>query len=334
MIGAAEDVLWPGKPPRSEVGLLAPRSAEVWDAKEIAVPNQIQDATNNDLNRATVDYMAEVFDLYLALQHANIPVEFVDEDGLSPQGLKSYRVLYVTEPNIPAEGQQGLVDWVRAGGTLVTVSGAGQRDRYDEPCAVLSQATGIQEGRRSRLLIEDARTLKDMGKGAGKLGSFQAVGVRSVAAAPAENAAATFDDGTPAAIARVVGSGRAVHFAWMPGLSYWKSSGGTKDGLPVGFSESLRNWISWPVGLAQVSLPVKVNHPLVETPVLASPAGIGITLLNWNGESLPDVQVEVRTDRNVTGVESVRHGKLQFQSTSDQTRFALPLGGADIVTLR
>jgi hypothetical protein len=75
MIGAAEDVLWPGKPPRSEVAILAPRSAEVWDAKDIAIPNQIQDATNNHLNRATVDYMAEVFDLYLALQHANIPVE-------------------------------------------------------------------------------------------------------------------------------------------------------------------------------------------------------------------------------------------------------------------
>jgi len=62
-----------GKPPRSEVAILAPRSAEVWDAKDIATPNQIQDATNNDLNRHTVDYMAEVFDLYLALQHANIP---------------------------------------------------------------------------------------------------------------------------------------------------------------------------------------------------------------------------------------------------------------------
>jgi hypothetical protein len=77
--------------------------------------------------------MAEVFDLYLALQHANIPVEFIDEDDLSPQGLKPYRVLYVTEPNIPVEGQQGIVDWVRVGGTLATVSGAGQADRYDEP---------------------------------------------------------------------------------------------------------------------------------------------------------------------------------------------------------
>ncbi len=334
MIGAAEDVLWPGKPPRSEVAILMPRSSLVWDAQEIALPNQIQDATNNDLNRSTVDYMAEVFDLYLALQHANIPAEFVDEDDLSPQGLKPYRVLYVTEPNIPAEGQQGIVDWARAGGTLLTVSGAGQRDRYDEPCVVLSEATGIQEQPRPRLLVADTRMLKEVGKGRGKLGPFQAVGVRSVLTGPTETTAASFDDGTPAVIDRGVGRGRVVHFAWMPGLSYWKSSTGTKDGLPVGFSDSLRSWITWPVRLANVTPPVTVNRPLVEAPMLASSAGIAVTLLNWGGEPLPEVQVEVRTDKNIGRVESVRHGKLRFQSAGGHTRFALPLESADIVTLR
>jgi len=334
MIGAAEDVLWPGKPPRSEVAILAPRSAEMWDAKEIAVTNQIQDATNNDLNRATVDYMAEVFDLYLALQHANIAVEFIDEDDLSPQGLKPYRVLYVTEPNIPVEGQQGIVDWVRSGGTLCSVSGAGQGDRYDEPCDVLSQATGIQEQPRSRLLVAETRALKKVGNGAGKPGPFEAVGVRSTLTAPADSVAARFDDGSPAVAERAVGRGRVVHFAWMPGISYWKSSSQVKDGLPVGFSNSLREWIIWPVRLANVSLPVTVNQPLVEAPMLASPQGIAVTLLNWTGEPLPEVQVEVRTDRDVSRVEGVRRGKLDFQSANGRIRFVLPLQTVDIVMLQ
>jgi len=334
MIGAAEDVLWPGKPPRREVAILAPRSAEMWDAKEIAVTNQIQDATNNDLNRATVDYMAEVFDLYLALQHANIAVEFIDEDDLSPQGLKPYRVLYVTEPNIPVEGQQGIVDWVRSGGTLCSVSGAGQGDRYDEPCDVLSQATGIQEQPRSRLLVAETRALKKVGNGAGKPGPFEAVGVRSTLTAPADSVAARFDDGSPAVAERAVGRGRVVHFAWMPGISYWKSSSQVKDGLPVGFSNSLREWIIWPVRLANVSLPVTVNQPLVEAPMLASPQGIAVTLLNWTGEPLPEVQVEVRTDRDVSRVEGVRRGKLDFQSANGRIRFVLPLQTVDIVMLQ
>ena len=33
----------------------------------------------------------------------------------------------------------------------------------------------------------------------------------------------------------------------MPGLAYWKSSSQTKDGLPVGFSDSIRSWITLPV---------------------------------------------------------------------------------------
>jgi hypothetical protein len=120
----------------------------------------------------------------------------------------------------------------------------------------------------------------------------------------------------------------------MPGLSYWKSSTGTKDGLPAGFSDSLRSWITWPVRSANVSLPVTVNRPLIEAPMLASPVGIAVTLLNWSGEPLPEVQAEVRTDKNIGRVESVRHGKLRFQSAGGHIRFALQLESADIVTLR
>jgi len=43
----------------------------------------------------------------------------------------------------------------------------GQGDRYDEPCAVLSQATGIQEQPRPRLLVADAKKLDGVGKGTG-----------------------------------------------------------------------------------------------------------------------------------------------------------------------
>ena len=51
MIGAAEDVLWPGKRPQARVAILSPKSSEMWDAKSIAIPTQISDAANTDLNR-------------------------------------------------------------------------------------------------------------------------------------------------------------------------------------------------------------------------------------------------------------------------------------------
>ena len=119
MIGKAEDLLWPGKPPRAQVAILAPRSAELWDKE------------------TTVGYMHEESNIYRALQQANVPVDFVEEDDLSPKGLEPYKVLYVTEPNIPAEFQKGLLAWVQGGGALAMSRGAGAFDRYNDPCDIL-----------------------------------------------------------------------------------------------------------------------------------------------------------------------------------------------------
>ncbi len=40
MVGAAEDVLWPGKRPQARVAILSPKSSEMWDAKSISVPTE------------------------------------------------------------------------------------------------------------------------------------------------------------------------------------------------------------------------------------------------------------------------------------------------------
>jgi hypothetical protein len=43
--------------------------------------------------------------------------------------LAQYRLVVVTQPNLPAEGMRALLAWAAAGGTLVTTSGAAQYDR-------------------------------------------------------------------------------------------------------------------------------------------------------------------------------------------------------------
>jgi glycosyl hydrolase family 42 (putative beta-galactosidase) len=334
MIGAAEDVLWPGKQPRPQVAILMPRSAQVWDAKDIEIPTQIQDATNTNLNNDTVDYMAEVFDLYLALQHDNVPVDFVDEDDLSAKGLEAYRVIYATAPNIPTEGQQGLSEWVKAGGTLVTITGTGTHDRYNEPSKVLTSLSGITEQPRDRMLVSNIDAIKVVAKGKGSQGEFTVAGARGTVTVAAEAVEATFDDGSPAVIHRPVGRGRVVHFAWTPGLSYIKSSSGLKDLLPVGFSETIRRWIVYPTHLAGVSRPVIVSAPMIETPLLLSKDGAAVTLLNWRGESLSALNVTVQVPFKVNSVESVKRGRLAFRTSKDGITFSLPLDAADIVAIR
>jgi hypothetical protein len=334
LIGRAEELLWPGRRPRSQVAILAPRSAELWDERDMSRPVQIQDATNTNQNAGTVDYMAEMADLYLALQHQNIPVDFVDEDQLSRASLQPYRVLYVTEPDIPAEAQEGVAAWVRAGGTLVTVTGAGTRDRYDEPCRTLCDLAGIRERPRGRLLVPALASLGSAGHGQGVCGGFAAVGPRGVVRVLLGQIEASFEDGSPAVVQRRVGRGRTLYYAWMPGLSYARSSRTTVGGLPAGFSETVRRWIVHPVRLAGVQPPVAVNRAMVETPILLSPHGAAVTLLNWTDQALGRVNLRVHLPRPIRSVESVRQGRLRFQRTGDGVSCSLPLGAADIVMLR
>jgi len=249
--------------------------------------------------------------------------------------LTAYKVVYVTEPNIPVEFQKRLLEWVRGGGTLVTVTGAGAYDRYDDPCNVLADGVGLAETPRERMFIAAPDALQESGQGVAPQGRFVVFGPRGAFAnIPKEGILARFDDGAPAVVERRVGLGRVVHFTWMPGLSYFKSSTAVKDRLPVGFSETLREMILHPVRTAGVAPPVQPDRALVEAPLLLSPKGAAVTLLNWTGESLPQVTVAAHLPFAAQSVESVKRGKLPFQRTTQGVSFTLPLDAADIVLLR
>ena len=102
-----------------------------------------------------IDYTDEAFGLYLALAtDSNVPVDFIDEDALTePATPAKYKLIWVTEPDIPSAGAHGLTSWVKAGGTMVTVSNAGTGDEYNEPSAVLSTLAGVTESPRKRIAV-------------------------------------------------------------------------------------------------------------------------------------------------------------------------------------
>ena len=152
LIGQAEELLIPAERVESEVGILYPRSSFYWDEKDVKLPRGIEDATNHRM-MAGPDYLREVYALYRALAEIlNVGCDFVDEDELLvPASLAKFKVLYVTEPDLPEEGALALLAWVKAGGTLVTVAGAGQFDQYDEPSAVFqTELLGSAEAPKAR----------------------------------------------------------------------------------------------------------------------------------------------------------------------------------------
>lgn len=333
MIAAAEETLWPGRRPQPEVAIVMPRSSQFWDLKTNPPKDAIEDATNNHLNNHTVDYMAEVFDLYLALQHANIPVDFVDEDDLSPAALKGYQVLYLTQPNLPVRSQHGVLQWVRRGGTLARSPNAVSRDRYDEPSRVFPEMLDFLEVPRERALIPDLKALKTSGRVDDPPSSFTSIGPRSRFEKVRGKSLVKFDDGSPAIIRTKLGAGQVIQYAWFPGLTYAASASRQTGKLPTGFSETVRKWILLPVTLAELVSPVQTSRPMVETPLLLSSAGGAITLLNWTGEDIPVLRVKARVPFVPERVQSVKHGSLEFKERGKVVEFSLPLGAGDIVTL-
>jgi len=261
MIGKAEEVLWPGQRPRSQVALLSPMSPQVWDQPGVF------DATNTLVYFKTMSYMGELYAQFFSLLRHNIPADFIEELDLTPAGLKPYKVLYVTAPNVPRAAQANLVQWVKEGGTLVTCQGALLADRYNEPCDVFEKLTGLRQRDTKRPITYKIFSLKRL-KGPdpkapwpkGERGEFCVLGFRSGADCPGARVLGRFLDGSPAILQRDLGRGRILHHAFFPGMSHWGNQFTRMNG-----------WITLPAELAGVQPPVSVepipdSWPQVEAP--------------------------------------------------------------------
>jgi Beta-galactosidase trimerisation domain len=270
----------------------------------------------------------------LALQHANIPVDFIEEEDLSRSGLAQYRVVYVTEPDIPEEFERELASWVEGGGTLIAISNAGAMDRYDEPSTVLAGLRGPHNPERERMLIPSLEAVKALGKVRAGSEEATAWGPRDTLVNSRGAVLAHFGDDSPAIVRRTLGKGVVVHFTWLPGLSYVKSSTVAAGKLPWNFSPIIRNWIAAPVKDAGIQLPVQASEPMVETPMLCSNVGAAVTILNWNNDQINNLGLTIRVPFRVKSVASVIHGPLKFERGSQNIHVSLPVISADIVVIK
>ena len=153
LIAKADDLLWTGRRAPAAVAMLSPRSAYVWDTAAVTQDGQIQIWEN--MTQFKADYEAELWGIYTALTtHSAVPIDFVDEDGLTEDTLKQYKLLLVTAPNVPSENLHAVTRWIQAGGTLLTTAGAARFDRYDSPDSTVQDASGVEELPRERQLLD------------------------------------------------------------------------------------------------------------------------------------------------------------------------------------
>lgn len=329
-IGRAEDLLHPGVPVPAEVAIVTPQTAQVWDKIDEPIAEGIFDATNTSLNSATVDYIAETFNLFSTLQQANIPVDWVDEQDIEERDyLDHFKVLYLTTPNLSAAAVEGLADWVRDGGTLVAIAGAGQSDELNFPTDAMEKLLGVRISRRERIYspqhmipTRDIEPVRDR-----NLSAFAGRGFAETLKPTTASVIGRYVGGRDAAVTlNEFGKGRVITFGTLPGTA--RNTPGRDGGDALG-------WVVFSTVLAEINPPVVVDRERIETPVLDSEEGMAVTVLNWSDEEQQDIALRIRADRPVAAVESVALGAIPFSQNGEEITLALPwLGPADVLKVR
>lgn len=83
--------------------------------------------------------------MYIALKHAQMPVDVLIEEDCAAGRLHYYDVLYVAMPHVNDAAAKGIAAWVAAGGTVYFFGGAGFRNQDNQTGVVLETLMGIKQ---------------------------------------------------------------------------------------------------------------------------------------------------------------------------------------------
>ena len=211
-IGGAEDLLLSAAAEPAEVAILYSSSSDAWTLKRNYA---------SGFNRMHT---------WMALAHAQMPVDFLAERQVERGGLEGYRVCYLSGPNLTRAAARRLVAWVEAGGVLFLSAGAASRDEFNRPLDTFdSQLPARREpletlqpylnsGRYVHILQAKGTVTADGSK-------LEVLSVRQHQT-PRKDAEvlASFADGSAAIVRAKVGQGMIYSAGFLPALDYIKQA--------------------------------------------------------------------------------------------------------------
>ncbi|MGC9317054.1 MAG: hypothetical protein ACP5KN_03330 [Armatimonadota bacterium] len=352
-VGAAEDLLMDARRVPSRVAFLYSTTSDIWTVGE------------TDL------YGHDRMHSYLALTHAQIPVDFLSEEDVAAGRLADYEALYLFGPNLHSSAAEPIARWVTSGGTLYMSPGAAVADEYNRPLRPLDDALGLVRGEVEMLQNHTGPgryllNLQPQGTVESARGSMAVLGVRqAVRMEPSAKVALSCraDDGAPLHAQVQRGEGTVFISGFMPGLGYIREALAARDAAgspapdpddplewatrgswsnldpgalsynPWEYPEAEREYLLDPVRHAGVRKPVTLSERLVESFYLEGDAGAVVTLANYSLRPIAKLTVSVRTDSDPRRIESVHHGVLQYTRQGTAITVRLPLLGTDMLKI-
>jgi len=336
-------------PKPAEVAILYSSSTDVWMV-----------GRNNA-------YGFDRMNTWMALAHAQVPVNFLSERYVEDGMLDGYRVCYLAGPNLTRAAAAKLKAWVERGGTLFLTAGAATRDEFNRPLDTLDPILSATHEKPAVL-----QPFRSAGKFLYTLHAKDEVtadetkmDVLSVKQALAPRAGAKtlarFKDGAPALVRGAAGKGTVYCAGFLPGLDYVRKALVARRALaeekkkfeesktvpppaqqkrfallnrsynPWEYPAAVREFILAPVRAAKVEPPLTCSVPLVDAVVMTCKQGAVIPLANYTLEPIAKVDFTLRPERPVARIETIYHGRIEFHRQGGRIAFSIPLGCTDFV---
>jgi hypothetical protein len=211
-IGGAEDLLVDAEPLPAEVALLYSSSTDIWTMKK------------------NFAYGFDRMHTWMALAHAQIPVDILSERQIERGALDDYKVAYLSGPNLTRAAAEKLAAWVNAGGILHLSAGAASRDEFNRPLTTLNHLIPATRGpvEPHQAFVNSGSYVHILKPSNTVTAGDQELEVLSVSqkqtAKPGAETLATFADGSPATVFAAAGKGRIVSHSYLPALPYIKQA--------------------------------------------------------------------------------------------------------------
>jgi hypothetical protein len=315
-LGKTEDVLFPGKPPKSDVAIVWSQSNDIWRD------------TNDSITDRTL--------IYLALLHRQVPVDFIDEKGIEEGKLKDYRVVYLASEYLKRDAQERIEEWVRGGGYLWVDGLGGTGDEYGQKTDILLPVYGIKV--KDVVKREDKKLEQPLGKIIIGDSDIETTSIRvnfSLIQPSETEIIGRYEDGQPAIIEHRYKKGKVFYVPTYAGLVYSTPVVRIRGKIETGYRERERKIITDLALKDGIKRPVECSVDCVEVDLLESEKGTGLVLANYTGESQKEIKIRVKTDKKIRSVYSATTDKtVQFKSDTGYVEFNIPLEIVDLITLR
>jgi hypothetical protein len=259
---------------------------------------------------------------FIALKTAQIPVDVIIEEDLTPETLAQYQALYLGGLNLERRHLRIVAAWVRQGGLLVGSGGSAMFDAYND----LNPDTARLFGARQTLAPRSADGLKEtvvFDKSdtfpAAKFSLSAPDGHHYILEPQGATSLGSYEQGGSAAVTQQVGRGRTILLGFYPGFAF--RDGGRALG-------TVRNWLVAPVLAHLGRQRAEFSYPASEVTLFEHNSGLAVTLANFSPWEMKlseePTHLSVATDRPVREVVSALRGPLSWKRVGDRIEIETP----------